>query len=502
VPDSTVLRRSCALVCCGLAALTIGGCGGGEETSAAEVDTPPPSAESPPPSEVVEPEATEEPEIVAAEIGVAQDREGDRAEVTVEMGEAVRMADVEDETALACEADVERQRSSPERSVAIPFTVSMTVVSSLATDVSVNLDSFGLIQEGGDVDPSGEQTLSRFPLWAGGYSEGASCTDWSDVGNGAGLVHWDPEAAQPHTDHSWSAWLIVPDAITPRDPNGSDVSSLIVEQPTVTLSGLADYKLDLDKSSGIVECFSEYSLIPGEVAVMAQDPSTAVGEGCTTTSATGVVGETAAQADSDAICNSRYPSGQIQTVSVKGGTDTIYDRQASLETICAGFGAPEGLHLTPGMSCALIAAVAVWAGPEVNAGSSKLCDTTAIVEGYESGGWAGVSSSVAQEKACGYFSDVFAGGAGIFAAGATVETGPGAVAVGVGTYKALASFLNVACGGLLGGGASNLGKKLEADHETAVSLDVSREGKCLMLSQRSGLSGTSWHAVDCRVKSE
>jgi hypothetical protein len=235
------------------------------------------------------------------------------------------------------------------------------------------------------------------------------------------------------------------------------------------------------------------------VAVLAAYTATATAAGCGATSATAGDQGGGSNVDSDAICNSRYPSGQIHTVGVRGGTETVYDRQASLEDVCAGFGAPEGLKLTPGMSCALIAAAAVWGGPAVNAGSSDLCDSTAIVDGYASGGWAGASSSAAEEEACGYFSDVFAGGAGAVAAGAAAETGPGAVAVGVGTYKALASFLQVACGGLLDGGATALGTKLEGDHETHVALDVTRRGRCLTLSQKSGLSGTSWHAVPCRA---
>lgn len=156
--------------------------------------------------------------------------------------------------------------------------------------------------------------------------------------------------------------------------------------------------------------FSESSLIPGNVAVMSEDSPAAIGAGCGATSATAsdAAGSNIAN---NAICHSRYPSGEMRTVRVKGGTETLYDRQASLKEVCEGFGAPEGLHLTAGMSCALIAAAAVWGGPQVNAGASALCDSTAIVDGYDSGGLVGLSSSVAQEKACGYFSDVFAGGA-------------------------------------------------------------------------------------------
>ena len=41
-----------------------------------------------------------------------------------------------------------------------------------------------------------------------------------------------------------------------------------------------------------------------------------------------------------------------------------------------------------------------------------------------------------------------------------------AVAVGVGTYKALAAVLKIACGGMLGRRATSPGTKLEADNES------------------------------------
>jgi len=496
------LARWVVGACAGaLLATGAAGCGGtspGAETHAPVQTQASSEQESPPPEPQTTPPPAPRPVSVAT--GVATDGAGDRAEVTVEMGEAKPMSEA-DETAEVCDARVSQQRSTPERSIAVPFTVKMTVVSSLSTDVIVNLNSFGFVQEGGDLDPNGEQTLPSFPLWAGDYSEGATCSDWTDVGNGTGTVHWGAEAASPHVEQEWSAWLVIPNAITPNDPTGAQIAHLLVDQPSVTLTGGARLKLNFGASNGLVSCYSEYALIPGDFTVMAQDAAGAISAGCKSTPATASVAGGASRVSTDAICNARYPSGRQRTVRVKGGTETIFDRQASLERVCLGFGAPEGLKLTPGMSCALIAAAATWGGPAVNAGTSSLCDTATVVAGYNSGGWAGVTSSLAESKACGYFSDVFAGGAGLLAAGAASETGPGAAAVGFATYKALASFLKVACGGVLDGGATALGTKLEADHETHVSLDITRRGRCLMLSQKGGLSGRSWHAIDCRDSS-
>lgn len=429
--------------------------------------------------------------------GIAVDEEGDRASVTVELGEPIPLDDTNDETARACDLSVSRQRSTPQRSMAIPLLVSMTVLSSFSTDVSVNVNSFGFVMSGGGIDASGEQSVNGIPLWAGGYSAGPSCSSWLDVGDGAGLVHWGPDAAEPNVSQQWNAWLIVPNAITPNDPTGAEVAQRLVLLPTVTFAGPAEFRVDRARSHSLVECYSESNLIPGDVAVLAADSAVAVNAGCKLLKAPSGNSGDASKTSVAEICNSRYPSGQTHTVKVRGGTNTVYDRQASLEQVCLGFGAPEGLQLTPGMSCALIAAAATYGGPAVNAGTSKLCDTTAIASGYESDGWAGVSSSLASDKACGYFSDVFAGGVGAFAAGAASESGPGAVAVGVTTYKALDAFLEVGCGGLLAGGATSLGTKLEDDNETHIALDVVRHGKCILLSQKSGISGTSWHSTSC-----
>jgi hypothetical protein len=191
------------------------------------------------------------------------------------------------------------------------------------------------------------------------------------------------------------------------------------------------------------------------------------------------------------LCIARFPSGIQRTYHVFGGTETRYDRQSSLFHVCEGFGVPEGFQLTPEMQCALIAAAATFGGPVVSAGTSGGCDLVGIASAYSSGRWLGAAAS----KACGFFSDVFATGVGLVAAGAASETGPGAVAIGVNTYRALAAGLKVVCGGIFGGGASSLGKKLEADHETHIALNVVRHGECIKL--RHVLGAWAWGSRDC-----
>jgi hypothetical protein len=190
-------------------------------------------------------------------------------------------------------------------------------------------------------------------------------------------------------------------------------------------------------------------------------------------------------------CIGAFAGGHRTTSKKLGGEETVFDRTESLYQVCAGFGAPEGLDLSPEMKCSLIAAAATFAGGPVSHGVDTACDTLAIADALQTGDWLGVSAG----KACGYFSEVFAGAVGVVAAGATAETGPGAAAVGLWTYRALGAGLKIACGGLLDGGAAALGAKIEADHETHIALDVTRKGRCI--AYREQFHYTSWRAVDC-----
>ena len=190
-------------------------------------------------------------------------------------------------------------------------------------------------------------------------------------------------------------------------------------------------------------------------------------------------------------CITAYPHIQLSSKKIFGGHEEIYDRAASLYNVCAGFGAPEGLNFSPEMKCALVAAAATFGGPPLSFSAEKACNVLSYAEAFRTGNWLGAAAG----EACGYFGDTFAGAAGIVAAGATSESGPGAAAVGLYTYRALAAGMKVACGGLFAGGASALGNKLEADHETHLALDVTRKGRCIAYRERFSL--VSWRAVDC-----
>lgn len=415
--------------------------------------------------------------------GTARDDDGDEVAITIGLGEPKPVSELSDPALDACEQTINGVGSSPSRSVAVPVHVTMTVTSSLAADVVLSLNQMQLITS------SGSHTTPNV-LWAANYS-----TSGPDCGNdalGAGTVHWDAEAATPDSDHSWNAWIVALGAITPRDPSGLEVTQRLVFSPLVRLSNnLAGYRFDASSSPRVVDC-AAYDPAAGSTPYIAVDPDGALAAGCS---------PHGGQADatdptSDAECTDALHGGNSRTVNVKGGHKTLYDRQASVfQVVCAGFGAPEGLELTQGMRCALLGAVATYVSPAAAEGAKDLCDVDTVVEAYNSGDWIGTAEHAAASKACGYVGEVFAGSAGLFASGATAETGPGAVAIGVATYKALSSTLKVTCGGLFDGGASSVGKKLEADHESHVAVDVIRNGACLTLTQVSGR--TSWRAEAC-----
>jgi hypothetical protein len=426
--------------------------------------------------------------------GSSTDSQGDKATVTVGFGEPKPMSTLASTAVATCDQAVTDQASTPERSIAIPISVTMQISSSLATDVVVNVNSIEFATGGGAVQ-SVPEVLANPTLWAGSYGSGPQCDE--ENSSSAGSIHWIAAVATPGSKQSWAGWVIILNAITPNDPRGLQRAQELLLQPAVTFAGTqqGDYTFDVPNSSSVVEC-SASDPAAGTLQYAAADPQVAVANGCTSPAPPAPT-PAQLQTASDSVCQARYPGGVQRTVNVRGGTNTTDDRQASLKAVCQGFGAPQGLQLTPGMTCALIAAAATYGGPAVQAGTNNLCDASTVVEAYNSGGWVGAGAAVASDKGCAYFSDVFAGGVGLVAAGATSETGPGAVAVGVATYKALSAGLKIACGGLFAGGARSLGTKLEADNETHVALDIIRRGKCRLLSQLSGLSGTSWHATTC-----
>jgi hypothetical protein len=190
-------------------------------------------------------------------------------------------------------------------------------------------------------------------------------------------------------------------------------------------------------------------------------------------------------------CMEAFGNGTQSSTGIFGGTEMNWDREASLYQVCEGFGAPEGLTLSPSMQCALIAAAATYGGPVINVGVTTGCQVGSVASDIASGNYLGGAAGLA----CDYFGEIFSTGVGVFAAGAASGTGPGAVVVGVETYRALSASFKIVCGGLFDGGAHDFGVWLESSHQTNIAVDIVRHGQCLREQVRFGQ--TFWSAAAC-----
>jgi hypothetical protein len=154
--------------------------------------------------------------------------------------------------------------------------------------------------------------------------------------------------------------------------------------------------------------------------------------------------------------SSRFPKGSSTTSHGR----TLYSRAASLMLVCSGFGAPQGLHMTAGMKCEMLAQLI----------GSKWAHTGLFVSGACSGSAlaANPDKTTALTTACSFLSAL----------------------LGV-ANRAAGAIAGLACAS-----APALGGHFEANHETAVAIDVWRRQKCIQLKTRRVL-GLSWSAVSC-----
>jgi hypothetical protein len=157
--------------------------------------------------------------------------------------------------------------------MAIPLQVTVTLTSSIATGVYVELDGTQVVAPGGNVN--GNPNIMS-ATWAT-YSSDSACGDGEGDGLGLdGTLGWDNLApGQPVT---WSGWEIDPDVITPDDTSGSAVNQVIFLEPGVTFgNGAADFTFDASDNQNLLICPAQVDGGP----VIAVDPSVAHANGCT-----------------------------------------------------------------------------------------------------------------------------------------------------------------------------------------------------------------------------
>jgi hypothetical protein len=187
------------------------------------------------------------------------------------------------------------------------------------------------------------------------------------------------------------------------------------------------------------------------------------------------------------VCGLAFPHPLQVTRKIRFGTKTIYNQHLSRELVCSGsFGVPDGIHLSVGAECDIIAAVYGLADPGATDIGSVVCSlASAPTEKLKA----------TEDALCGFLADAFGTGVGLFAAGVTADP-----VIGVVTWKGVTFFTNTAvCVGLADGGAKAWGYKHETDHEVAVARDIIRREECLQLTQQRvlGVSRLNWSAVAC-----
>ncbi len=117
-------------------------------------------------------------------------------------------------------------------------------------------------------------------------------------------------------------------------------------------------------------------------------------------------------------CFEVYGSGAMRSKKVFGGSETNFDRDASLYQVCAGFGSPEDFTWSTSTKCAFISAATVLAGGKLADPALRsfdlLCSTAEVTTALAAGDYGGL----AKDEACELFGSLFATTTGLVAVGA------------------------------------------------------------------------------------
>ena len=211
--------------------------------------------------------------------GIATDSEGDTVTIGIYFARAGIGAGPSDDAVKQCSTDLQAEADSLDRALVIPFHVTARITSTLSTPIQLNFSN-GLhqVSSGGNTQP-----LDRNPYWAMDYSDGHVCQAPGDGTFSPGTINW--ATAGPHATYTGSGWLILPDAITPNDPDGStSYATKIVIIPTVRLgNNMASFTFNPASSrtsSSLVSCFLP-DPAAGSTLYLATNPTAATAFGCT-----------------------------------------------------------------------------------------------------------------------------------------------------------------------------------------------------------------------------
>ena len=190
-----------------------------------------------------------------------------------------------------------------------------------------------------------------------------------------------------------------------------------------------------------------------------------------------------------------FGEGSSSTHAIFGGSETDYDKAMSDYLICTGaFGSPTSVDYPVTFQCTMVAAFAALGDPILGSRASHICDALGFAEVLKD---PSVKAFVTEGASlgCGIAAEILGDAGGVFIAGLLAETGPAAVSIGVASARVLGALFSTTCSALFDGGAAAWGAQHEANHETAVAVDIAQQHKCLHLRKTFGY--LSWSAAAC-----
>jgi hypothetical protein len=213
--------------------------------------------------------------------GNASDSAGDQIAVQLSVGEPVPASEISDAAVQGCESELSTTGSSVARSAAIRVTVTVTVVSSEAVTVELDMGDSADAADNNYGALLNIDQLYPYLFWATTYSDsGAVCTRSTDAtGVSWGSVTWQNLA--PNRPGTWTSYLVWPEAITPAAASLSDPQNpinAVIFDPSVTIADSPGEGLPLNSGqAGVVTC-------PGTLGqlFLADDLAGAEAQGCTT----------------------------------------------------------------------------------------------------------------------------------------------------------------------------------------------------------------------------
>lgn len=209
--------------------------------------------------------------------GTINDAAGDRAELTLSIGQPEPLAAVTEPMAMACNQEIQQDGGSLTTAVAVPIHTTVELTSSVKVPLGLNLGEVAsLNSERHEVEP----LTNPDELWATTYGSGEpECP----TNRGGAATIWPAESIQPGRAQSWLTWLIVTGAITPNDPSGSGVVDQLLLRPRAGL-GTDDIEGDVKPAgTGWVRCPVDESIVgPHLESYVALNRAAASRGGCTT----------------------------------------------------------------------------------------------------------------------------------------------------------------------------------------------------------------------------